>query len=175
MKKILFFLLLLSKLTFGAGYGISEEEITKNIKMVNSILFDEEDAEHFNKLVAGTISVETLYGNYKGSGKFGISQITPTGWSFIQSRIQKEDIGLIKEIGYENDKVKFKELKEDHLLAIIYCSLYYKYKLNGNVPQNLEECAKVWKKHYNTPEGAGTVEDFKRKYIAYGKKYLAKN
>lgn len=172
LKKVILIFILSFSITFSKGYNISSRDLTEKIIAVNKIIFGTENLEHYNNLIAGTVAAETLYGKYKGNSPLGITQISPAGWGFIQSRLQEEDIEIIKIIGYDNSKVKFKDLAEDHLLAIMYCSLYYKYKLNGNIPNTLEDYAKAWKKYYNTKEGAGTIEGFKEKYLTYGKKYL---
>lgn len=79
-------------------------------------------------------------------------------------------MAILEIMGYKD--VKFKDLANDPVLSLFFCSLYYKYKLNGNVPKNIKEYAITWKKYYNTSAGAGTVEDFKIKYSEYGEKYL---
>lgn len=171
MKRlILFFFLGVNFYSFSSkGYNITPIELTEKIITINQLIFDN-DLEHYNKLIIGTISAETLYGKYRGNSPLGIAQISPDGWRFIKSRITEEDIAILKIVGYEN--IEFKDLANDPVLSLFFCSLYYKYKLNGNVPKNIEEYAITWKKYYNTSAGAGTVEDFKTKYFKHGEKHL---
>ena len=44
-------------------------------------------------------------------------------------------------------------------LQIAFCRLCYR-RVPKPIPNNLEDMAKYWKKHYNTEKGKGTVEHF---------------
>lgn len=174
MKNIMIIFIFFSSLTFSKGYNVSPKEITESVRIVNTIIFGSENIEHYNKLIAGTISAETLYGKYKGKSPLGITQISPAGWGYINWKITYEDKFNLRMLGIEHSTIKLKDLTNNHLLAIAYCSLYYKYKLNGIVPNNLDEYAIAWKKYYNTSAGSGTIKEFKKKYLVYGEKYLNK-
>lgn len=173
MKKLgLLLFFIIYSFNFTKKYDVETKQLTEKVLVVNKLIFGEENIEHYNNLIVGTLAVETMYGRYKRNSPLGISQISIDGWGFIQSRLREEDLEIIKLIGYDNSKVKFEDLATDHLLAVMYCAFYYKYKLKGKVPKNLDEYANTWKKYYNTSEGAGTENDFKEKYKIYGKKYL---
>lgn len=87
MKNIMIIFIIFSSLTFSKGYNISPKEITESVRIVNTIIFGSENIEHYNKLIAGTISAETLYGKYKGKSPLGITQISPAGWGYINWKI----------------------------------------------------------------------------------------
>lgn len=152
------------------NYNIKPLELTEKIHYVNSIIF-QKDIIYWDILINGTISAETLYGAYNGNGNLSLAQISKDGFGYIKSRITKEDKELLALLGYEKE-IKFEELKKDNVLALAYCALYYKYKLQEIPPKNLEECAKVWKKYYNTCEGKGKPKDFIVKFNSHGLKPL---
>ena len=51
-------------------------------------------------------------------------------------------------------------------LQIAFCRLCYR-RVPKPIPNNLEDMAKYWKKHYNTEKGKGTVDHFKEIVIKY--------
>lgn len=171
MKILVTLFLLISTMVNAAGYNIEPENLVQEIHEINNVIFDYKDIDKWDILINGTISAETLYGQYSGNGNLSLAQISKAGFGFIQSRLTDADKEKLSALGYEND-VKFAELKKDNRLAIIYCALYYKYKLQEVPPQSLEECAKVWKKYYNTIEGKGRPKDFIVKFKKYGLKYV---
>ena len=79
--------IIFSSLTFSKGYNVNPKDITESVRIVNAIIFGSENIEHYNKLIAGTISAETLYGKYKGKSTLGITQISPAGWGYINWKI----------------------------------------------------------------------------------------
>lgn len=171
MKKIVLVLfIILSTISSAVGYNVDPEELAKEIHEINNVIFDYENIDKWDLLINGTVSAETLYGTYKGNGNLCLSQISKAGYGFVDSRLTEEDKEKLKALGYEN--IKFKDLKADNRLSIIYCCLYYKYKLAGVPPKNLEDCAKVWKKYYNTIEGKGRPKDFIVRFNKYGLKYV---
>lgn len=167
--KILIFLFLGLNLLFGRAYDISPKQIQKDVFEVNSVIFEFKDLKEWNRLINGTIATETLYGRYSGDGDLSITQISYFGYLFIQKHLDKKDKLKLEILGFPNE-IKFEDLKKDNKLAIIYCAFYYKFKLANKPPKNLEECAKAWKKYYNTSLGSGTPMDFINRYHEYAPK-----
>lgn len=171
MKILVTLFLMISTMISAAGYNIEPENLVQEIHEINNVIFDSKDIEKWDILINGTISAETLYGQYSGNGNLSLAQISKDGFGYIESRMTDEDRKKLSKLGYE-DEIEFSELKTDNRLAIIYCALYYKYKLQEVPPKTLEECAKAWKKHYNTIEGKGRPQDFIVKFKKYGLKYV---
>lgn len=171
MKILVTLFLFISTMICAAGYNVEPEDLVEDIHEINTVIFEGKNIERWDILINGTISTETLYGTYSGNGHLSLAQISKDGFGYIQSRLTKEDKNKLALLGYEKD-IKFEELKKDNRLAIIYCSLYYKYKLQEIPPKDLEECATIWKKYYNTHEGKGKPKDFIVKFKKYGMKYV---
>lgn len=169
MKKIVGIFFLLTTIIFAKGYNITPEQIERDVFEVNTIIFDFEELEKWNLLINGTISAETMYGRYIGDGILGLTQVSKAGYNYVEGNLNDEDRRKLMILGCPK-KIKFEELRRNNKIAIIYCSFYYKYKLKGIPPKNLKECAKTWKKYYNTSAGDGTPKEFIIRYEKYGPK-----
>ncbi len=66
---------------------------------------------------------------------------------------------------------KHEQLTNNDKYAAAMCRVHYARKPQALPKVNdLDEIAKYWKKHYNTPKGAGTVAKFKKKWQLYATK-----
>lgn len=169
MKKLIGPFLLSFNLIFAQGYNITPIDIQKTVFEVNTIIFDFTEIGKWDLLINGTICAETMYGRYSGNGDLGLTQISWDGFEFVNSVMTDIDRDKLDILGYPN-AITFRDLRRDNKLAIIYCSFYYKYKLNNMPPNNLKECAKDWKIYYNTRAGIGTPKEFMTRYLKYGPK-----
>ena len=73
---------------------------------------------------------------------------------------------LSKTIGKEVDDSDFKRIENDHIFASQIARCKY-YLCPGSIPDDLIGQANYWKKYYNTPLGAGTVDKYISKYKTY--------
>ena len=115
-------------------------------------------------LVLGTIAVESDGGTYLrqvgGGPALGIGQTEPVTFNWLRDVFADEYPALRNR--------EFEELEWDLKLAIVMVRLRYRV-----VPEplpsgyDLHAVAAYWKQYYNTPLGAGTVEEFARKYEMY--------
>lgn len=170
MKKFIFIFFILFNFAFGKNYNISSYDLMEEIHLINSLVFDYTNTDKWDKLMVGTVSAETLFGKYKGKSKLGITQISKAGLGYIKWKISDDDKEKLKLFGYDIDKVKLEDLEFNNELSLFLSSLYYKYKLNNKPPKTDLECAKAWKKFYNTYAGAGTVKGFIDKLNYHGLK-----
>lgn len=178
MKKFLIIVLmiLMSGVALGKGkvrsYNIDASDLTFEIYQINALMFGYKNVDRWNQLMVGTIAAETNYGKFRGKSPLGITQISPAGWGYIKSRITQEEKDKLKILGYDHDEIILKDLADDTTLAIAYGAIYYNHKLKGVPPKDINDCAKVWKKYYNTSAGSGTIKGFKNKYAYHGEKHL---
>ena len=116
-------------------------------------------------LVLGTAAVESDLGTYLrqvgGGPALGICQMEPTTYRDIWESWLAHRPDLVRrlvELGHRRDPTV---LEYDLRHAIVMCRLHYR-----RVPERLpalgdvEGMAWYWKRFYNTPRGAGTVDRF---------------
>lgn len=66
-----------------------------------------------------------------------------------------------------DDEISLEEnLRNNDEYAIVAARLQY-YRKPGAIPEDLEGRAEYWKEHWNTEEGAGTVEKYINDYKEY--------
>lgn len=116
-------------------------------------------------LLLGTMAQESCFGSYLkqlGNGPaLSIFQMEELTFDDLQNRFGKK-FPWMKEW-------KFEEIEWDLKKAILMCRIKY-YSIPGPLPpaDNLRSLAAYWKKWYNTPLGAGTVQEFIDNYYKYG-------
>ena len=123
-------------------------------------------------LVLGTIATESSYGRYRrqlGNGPaLGIAQMEPATFNDIINNflIYHRDIGnrVLNCAGVSEFNPA--DLIENDRLAIAMCRMQY-YRRPVRLPYRIPDLAAMWKKYYNTPLGAGTVEEFLANYERY--------
>jgi hypothetical protein len=110
-----------------------------------------------------TAMAETLAGEFpdKHPEHSGVSvmQIDNIAFKDIKKRT-RDDVKkrIAEELGINIDKVTYRKLAKDPLLAVLFARLHYML-VPEPFPLTLEEQAEYWKEHYNK-SGKGTPEKF---------------
>ena len=102
-----------------------------------------------------------------GAG-MGITQFDEFPFNDIRNRCIKLKDKIYKELKIDISLVEWNDLRYNQFLALLFTRLLYWLK-GDPIPQTIEERAKYWKQHYNTPLGKGTVEH----YLEMNRKYKA--
>lgn len=123
-------------------------------------------------LILGTIAQESSYGKYRkqlGNGPaLGIAQMEPNTFKDICENYLKyhPDItSKIKEICRVTVLNPTDLINNDRLAICMTRVHYLRYK--EAIPNTVEGYARLWKKRYNTPLGAGTETEFIHNYKFY--------
>ena len=121
-------------------------------------------------LIIGTIAQESRGGEYLrqlgGGPALGICQMEPETFEDIWKNYLEYKPHL------KNDILKLcvtgeaEELVWNLKLAIAMCRVHY-LRVSQPIPFGLTEQAYYWKKHYNTPKGKGTVDEYLENYKKY--------
>jgi hypothetical protein len=118
-------------------------------------------------LLLGTAAQESAFGTHLvqmgGGPAVGAFQMEPATFAWLQAKFRNG-------YGRYAANAKAQDMEHDLKLAIIMCRLRY-YVAPDALPEagNVPALAVMWKKVYNTPKGAGTIQEF----IANYKKYVA--
>lgn len=125
-----------------------------------------DDAEN---LVMGTAAQESrlMYIHQLGKGPaLSLFQMEPATHDDIWEHYLAYQPALTERVfaaTYVKSKPDSSRLLWDLRYSAIMCRIHYRRK-PGAIPDNLNGWAAYWKKHYNTPLGAGTVEEFVHNY-----------
>ncbi len=123
-------------------------------------------------LILGTIAQESAYGKYRrqlGNGPaLGIAQMEPTTFNDIVKNFLSYRLGIITRIKKTCGvtELKAEDLETNDKLAICMCRVQY-LRFKNPIPKDLIGYAVLWKLRYNTPLGAGKVEEFIKNYNKY--------
>lgn len=131
------------------------------------------DSPAARALILGTIAQESAFGTHVrqigGGPALGICQMEPAtfrdilgNWLAYRRHIQERMRKIWPALpGPE-------ALVEDHRLAVAMCRLHYA-RVSEPLPaaDDIEGLARYWKQYYNTPRGAGTVEEFVENFHHY--------
>ncbi len=122
-------------------------------------------------LILGTIAQESALGYYieQISGPaLGICQMEPNTFNDIMNNYLNYRDSLKNKILKTCNISEFKSesLKYNMALAICMCRIHY-LRVSESIPNNVEGCARYWKKYYNTCLGKGTEEEFINNYNKY--------
>lgn len=109
-------------------------------------------------------AVETLSGEWPDSHPdrlgVGLTQFDQIGFDDVQQRTRpKNKKRLLDMLGYNLDALKLADLAYDPLLALVMTRLKYML-ISEEIPDSVEGRARYWKKHYNTEDGKGTVQEY---------------
>lgn len=128
------------------------------------------DSPEARALLLGTAAQESGLGRYLrqvgGGPAMGVFQMEPATYhdiwrNFINNRPE------IKQKLAERWPVEPapEEMMTDLLLAAVMCRLHYR-RVSTSIPgaDDLTGLARYWKKHYNTPMGRGSVDEFIRNW-----------
>lgn len=127
--------------------------------------FDSElDSTAAVNLLLGTAAAESDFGTYlrqRGGGPAkGVFQIEPNTFNWLR--------GVYRDKYPELAGREASELVSDLRLSIIMARLRYRVVKEPLPPaDDIHALALYWKEHFNTYHGAGTVEDFEKKYAEY--------
>lgn len=118
-------------------------------------------------LLLGTAAQESKFGTYLrqlGIGPaLGVFQIEPATFNWLRDKYSNR-------VGYTTvlqGRVAV-ELEWDIFLSIVIARLRYRVVPAPLPPaDDIEKLAAYWKLYYNTPAGAGTVEEFIKNYERY--------
>lgn len=128
-------------------------------------------SEDATNLILGTIAQESGFGIYikqiKGPA-LGICQIEPFTFEDILNNFLVYKPTLKAKI---RGTCNIYELRSESLVynlafSIAMCRIFY-LRISEPLPNNLEDYAKYWKKHYNTHLGKGTEQEFINNYKKY--------
>lgn len=116
-------------------------------------------------LLLGTAAQESDLGTHVrqlgGGPALGVFQMEPSTFGWLRDKFASRIPGIAERD--EDDLVK------DLMLAILFARLRYRVVPSPLPPHDdIEALGRYWKQHYNTPAGAGTVEQF----VAHFKKYI---
>lgn len=149
-------------------YGaIDKEEIRKIVFVICKHFRDVENAE---KLILGTIAVETDFAttrdNTKESGA-GLTQIDKIAFEDIKKRTKTAVKAMIyKEFDIHIDDIVYDSLKHSPFLSILFSRLFY-LLIPEKIPDTIQKQAEYWKKYYNTANGKGNTETYIKKYAKF--------
>ena len=120
-------------------------------------------------LVAGTVAHESkggLYIKQVEGPALGICQMEQTTHDSIwnsylpnQANITNKLMNLCR----FSRKPDAEQLVSNLLYSTVMCAILYKWRMDARktaYPQTLEQAAQIWKEHFNTVNGKGTVEEF---------------
>ena len=122
-------------------------------------------------LVAGTIAQESRMGHYihqVGGPALGICQMEPA----THKDIWENFISYRKDLSERLNGICFDMSESDMIwnlkYAVTMCRIHY-YRKPGAIPLDVEGQAEYWKRHYNTEQGKGTVEEYIDNYERYAR------
>lgn len=123
-------------------------------------------------LLLGTMAQESAYGKYRrqlGNGPaLGVFQMEPNTHDDIVKNFLKYKKELSKKILEYSGLAAFSslQLERNDKYAICMARMQY-WRFPDKMPKTIEGYAELWKKRYNTPLGAGTVNEFIHNYNKY--------
>ena len=123
------------------------------------------------ELLMGTWAVESNGGHFLkqlgGGPALSAWQIERVTYNDVIGRIPKHFRDVLSDtIGKPVADDDFPKIENNHKFAVQIARLKY-YLIPEELPYNTIERAKYWKKYYNTPLGAGTVDKYMSKYNTY--------
>lgn len=110
-------------------------------------------------LLLGTAAQESLFGKYMRQVRgpaMGAFQIEPATFDWLKGKYKKA-YPIISNIDVG-------DLEWDLAMAIIFARLRYRAVTAALPTDEVNALAAYWKQYYNTPLGAGTVEEFVANY-----------
>jgi len=154
-------------------YGIvNRQQIFDTVDVVCAVLGN---GKHnaANKLILGTIAVETSFAEFPDPTPFGagsgLCQFDLVGFEDVLRRTRQHNIIAIKRaFNIEFHKVTYEMLEYNPLLSVIFCRLFYKL-IAEEIEPELSSLARYWKRYYNTHLGKGTEQKFIANYNHYVK------
>ena len=149
--------------THKGGKSLSPKALKSTITAVLTRLSSlPEHSAEFRDLIYETVKVESTLGkNIVGKSALGIAQVTPGTANAYIKRLKKNKPKLYKELYtlYDSKWSFARNLKENVPFNLGVCAIIYWERAQKSVVKasTLKQRAKIWKKHYNTHQGAGSV------------------
>lgn len=149
--------------THRGGKSLSPNALKSTITAVLTRLSSlPEHSAEFRDLIYETVKVESTLGkDIVGRSALGIAQVTPSTANAYIKRVKKEEPRLYRELyTLYNSKWSFsRNLKENVPFNLGVCAIIYWERAQQSVVKasTLKQRAKIWKKHYNTKQGSGSV------------------
>ena len=117
-------------------------------------------------LLIETARAETMLGKAEDrtplTGGVGLMQFDEIAFNDVKERAGKKWGDLVKEkLKVDMNLVTYEMLLYSPFLSVLWARLKYKL-IPEEVPSDIYERAKYWKKYYNTYKGKGTVEHYLR-------------
>ncbi|MBF0212296.1 MAG: hypothetical protein HQM00_01890 [Magnetococcales bacterium] len=124
------------------------------------------DSPAARALMLGTAAQESGLGHYLrqvgGGPALGVFQMEPATYHDIWNNFLKYHPEITQRLARRWPvQPKAEEMITDLLLAAVMCRLHYR-RVSAPLPEagDVSGLAAYWKRHYNTPQGAGTVSEF---------------
>lgn len=120
------------------------------------------------RLLLGTAAHESHFGTFlrqRGGGPaLGVFQMEPATFNWLRDKFVIHSKDSCPELAGREAE----ELEWDLQLSILMARLRYR-AVSAPLPEarSVQALAAYWKQHYNTPLGAGTVEEFQENYKKY--------
>lgn len=160
-------------------YGlISQNNLREIAKAVCDCLGYGKNKTAYNLLLE-TAGAETIRGTFYDSTKYagmGLTQFDRKPFSDTHNRTSKNiKIKVFNCFGIHLDYLEWEDLRYNPLLAMLYTRLKYRL-IAEEIPNNIEDRAKYWKKFYNSELGKGTIEHYlsaNKQFLKDDEKFLA--
>lgn len=152
--------------THKGGKPISKTQLRSTIAAVATKLSTiPNDNESLHKLIFETATVESRLGaDIHGSNGLGLLQITPTTAKCFIDRLKKHHPKTHKELMslYDKDRSLRENLLYNVPFSIGMSMVIYWQRAKSDVlsANSMKDRARIWKKHYNTYKGKGTVKGY---------------
>lgn len=145
-----------------SNYGyINNETIKNQIDLICKCLGNGKN-NTANLLLYETAKAETGLGSIEdktiGAG-IGICQFDKFPFDDLKKRSLTYKDKILKDLGVDISLVEWEHLRYNSFLSLLFCRLQYK-PFNEEIPIDLKDRAKYWKKYYNTESGKGTIEHY---------------
>jgi len=149
------------------------KSVVEKIEYVGRLLGDNENGIQFMKEIVNQESRNgEATGTYEissdGKGSFGVAQVDKVAFDAVQKKLRDKNSrysGFVQTFkdatNMDLTKVQYSALGND-TLSIAFGRLYLMQLTAEEIPNTLNGRAAYWKKHYNTPAGAGTVAKYIR-------------
>ena len=146
-------------------YGLKSIEEAKDLALKVALNTCVGDPKLLTNLLLETACAETYCGRLKDptptSAGAGLTQVDVGTFEWLKSKYKGRLIAskIKQNLNVDISRVQYADLREDPLLAFIFCRLRY-LCVPSSIPPTLEKRAELWKKYYNTKYGKGTVKGY---------------
>ena len=161
--------------TWEGGATVRKDQLAQTIVAVHERLSIVPKNDALVSLILETSAAESLRGIYveqKGGPAEGLFQMEPATERFMRDWLKKVFPKVYDEVMHFYESSKSAEWNRVYNVpyAIAMSTAYYWHRCGDSLIERIdtiEERAKLWKEHYNTPLGKGTTEGYLRKADKY--------